>query len=247
MAPQERAEIARRHRESWVALQPFVLGVLGDFSGRTKEELPPLADRCFHDVRIDTVDALMASMVPIARVEVEDHLTGHGPLALEIEFRALADFEASSLVKRVPLLAEAAAKLGARAGSRQRAAPLLAQALPTLRSEGWRIAPLVVARHARVAIGDPIAAALRADIVAVLIGERPGLSAPHSMGAYLTWQPGPQSTDADRNCISNIRPEGVGYADAAFTLLHLLRAMRSHRLSGLRLKDDSDRLLIRDQ
>jgi ethanolamine ammonia-lyase small subunit len=127
------------------------------------------------------------------------------------------------------------------------AAPLLAQALPALRTEGWRIAPLVVARHARVAIGDPIAAAVRADIVAVLIGERPGLSAPDSMGAYLTWQPGPQSTDADRNCISNIRPEGVGYADAAFTLLHLLRAMRSHRLSGVRLKDDSDRLLIRDR
>ena len=127
------------------------------------------------------------------------------------------------------------------------AAPLLAQALPTLRAEGWRIAPLVVARHGRVAIGDPIAAALRADIVAVLIGERPGLSAPDSMGAYLTWRPGPQTTDAARNCISNIRPEGVGYADAAFTLLHLLRAMRSHRLSGVRLKDDSDRLQIRDQ
>ena len=118
---------------------------------------------------------------------------------------------------------------------------------PRCATEGWRIAPLVIARHGRVAIGDAIAAALRADIVAVLIGERPGLSAPDSMGAYLTWQPGPQTTDADRNCISNIRPEGVGYADAAFKLLHLLRAMRSHRLSGVRLKDDSDRLLIRDQ
>ncbi len=127
------------------------------------------------------------------------------------------------------------------------ARPLLAQALPALRAEGWRIAPLVVARHGRVALGDPIAAALRARIVAVLIGERPGLSAPDSMGAYLTWQPGPQSTDADRNCISNIRPEGIGYADAAFKLLHLLRAIRSHRLSGVRLKDESDRLLIRDQ
>jgi len=127
------------------------------------------------------------------------------------------------------------------------ARPLLAQVLPALGTEGWRIAPLVVARHGRVAIGDPIAAALGADIVAVLIGERPGLSAPDSMGAYLTWQPGPQSTDAERNCISNIRPEGIGYADAAFKLLHILRAIRSHRISGVRLKDDSDRLLIRDQ
>ena len=84
----------------------------------------------------------------------------------------------------------------------------------------------------------------RADCVVVLIGERPGLSAPDSMGAYLTWQPGPQTTDADRNCISNIRPEGIGYADAAFKLAHLLRAMRARRVSGVQLKDDSDRLLI---
>ena len=102
----------------------------------------------------------------------------------------------------------------------------------------------MVVRQGRVAIGDEIARALRADIAAVLIGERPGLSAPDSMGAYLTWQPRPQTTDADRNCISNIRPEGIGYADAAFKLAHLLRAMRARRLSGVQLKDDSDRLLL---
>ncbi len=64
------------------------------------------------------------------------------------------------------------------------------------------------------------------------------------MGAYLTWQPGPHTTDADRNCISNIRPDGIGYADAAFKLAHLLRAMRARRLSGVQLKDDSDRPLV---
>jgi ethanolamine ammonia-lyase small subunit len=79
--------------------------------------------------------------------------------------------------------------------------------------------------------------------VVVLIGERPGLSAPDSMGAYLTWQPAAQTTDADRNCISNIRPEGLGYADAAFRLEHLLHAIRARRLSGVRLKDDGDRLI----
>ena len=124
------------------------------------------------------------------------------------------------------------------------AGPVLAGVLPALRIADWLIAPLVVVRHGRVAIGDAIAGALRADCVAVLIGERPGLTAPDSMGAYLTWQPGPQTTDADRNCISNIRPEGIGYADAAFKLVHLLRAMRARRLSGVRLKDDSDRLLV---
>ncbi len=124
------------------------------------------------------------------------------------------------------------------------ARPVLAGVLPLLRAEGWRIAPFVVVRHGRVAVGDAVAAALCADCVAVLIGERPGLTAPDSMGAYLTWQPGAQTTDADRNCISNIRPEGIGYVEAAFKLAQMLRAMRARRLSGLRLKDDAGRLLI---
>ena len=124
------------------------------------------------------------------------------------------------------------------------AQPTLAAVLPALRADGWSIAPIVVARHGRVAIGDAIAALLGAGCVAVLIGERPGLTAPDSMGAYLTWQPEPHTTDADRNCISNIRPDGIGYADAAHKLLHLLRAMRARRVSGVRLKDDSDRLPV---
>ena len=124
------------------------------------------------------------------------------------------------------------------------AVPVLAAVLPDLRAQHLRIAPLVIVRHGRVAIGDAVAAALRASCVVVLIGERPGLSAPDSMGAYLTWQPGPQTTDAGRNCISNIRPAGIGYADAAFKLVHILRALRARKLSGVRLKDDSDGLLL---
>jgi ethanolamine ammonia-lyase small subunit len=124
------------------------------------------------------------------------------------------------------------------------ARPVLAHTVPVLSGEGWRIAPFVIVRYGRVAIGDAIAVALGADSVVVLIGERPGLSAPDSMGAYLTWQPRPHTSDAERNCISNIRPEGVGYADAAFKLTHLLRTMRTRRLSGVQLKDDSDRLLL---
>lgn len=126
------------------------------------------------------------------------------------------------------------------------AAPVLAGLLPALRGEGLQLAPLIVVRHGRVAVGDAVAHALGAACVAVLIGERPGLSAPDSLGAYLTWQPGAQTTDADRNCISNIRPAGISYADAAFKLLHLLRAMRARRLSGVRLKDDSDRRMVGD-
>lgn len=124
------------------------------------------------------------------------------------------------------------------------AAPLLAEALPALRAQNWRIAPLVIVRHGRVAIGDAVATAIGATCAAVLVGERPGLSASDSMGAYLTWQPGPQTTDAGRNCLSNIRPAGIGTADAAFKLTHLMAAMRAQRQSGVLLKDLSDRLLL---
>lgn len=125
------------------------------------------------------------------------------------------------------------------------AQPVLALAIKALRAAGWKIAPLVVVSLGRVAIGDAIANALGAASVAVLIGERPGLSAPDSMGAYLTWQPHPRTSDAERNCISNIRLAGTGYYAAAFKIVHLLSAMRAKRLSGVQLKDDSERLLIR--
>jgi ethanolamine ammonia-lyase small subunit len=117
------------------------------------------------------------------------------------------------------------------------AQPLLADVLP-------RLADLRMARLGRVALGDAVANALGAEIAVMLIGERPGLSAPDSMGAYLTFAPTPHTTDAERNCISNIRPAGLPYADAALKLVHLIRAMRARRLSGVALKDDADRLLI---
>jgi ethanolamine ammonia-lyase small subunit len=124
------------------------------------------------------------------------------------------------------------------------AGPLLAGLLPQLRADGWRIAPLAVVRMGRVAIGDAVAQQLAARMVMVLIGERPGLSAPDSMGAYLTWQPGPHTTDANRNCISNIRPAGIDPAEAAHKVLHLMRAMRAHQMSGIALKDGTEAVLI---
>jgi ethanolamine ammonia-lyase small subunit len=124
------------------------------------------------------------------------------------------------------------------------AAPVLSEIVPALQRDTWRIAPLVIARHGRVALGDAVAAHLKADAVVTLIGERPGLSSPDSMGAYLTWRPHTATTDAERNCISNIRPQGVGYADAAFKIVALLRAMRARQMSGVKLKDDSDRLTL---
>ncbi len=109
------------------------------------------------------------------------------------------------------------------------------------RLPGWRIAPPVLATLARVALGDEIGARLGARLVLVLIGERPGLSAPDSLGAYLTWSPRIGRLDSERNCVSNIRPpHGLGYEAAADTLAWLLRAARGRRLTGVSLKDDSD-------
>ncbi len=122
------------------------------------------------------------------------------------------------------------------------ARPVLSLTMPALRAEGWRIGPVVIVRYGPVAIGDAIATALGAESVAVLIGERPGLSAPDSMGAYLTFHPQAGTSDAERNCISNIRPDGIDYTAAGSKLAHLLRAMRTRRLSGVQLKDDLDRL-----
>ena len=99
--------------------------------------------------------------------------------------------------------------------------------------------PIIIARQGRVALGDDIGAALGAAAVVVLIGERPGLSSPDSLGAYLTWAPRPGRTDAERNCISNIRPEGLPIPQAAAKLSWLIKEMRTRKLTGIALKEDS--------
>ncbi len=116
------------------------------------------------------------------------------------------------------------------------AAPLTAALVDRL--PGWRIAPIIIARHARVALGDDIGAALGARLVLVLIGERPGLSAPDALGAYLTYAPRRGCPDSDRNCVSNIRPpHGLGYAAAADRLAWLLAEARRRGLTGTALKE----------
>jgi ethanolamine ammonia-lyase small subunit len=114
-------------------------------------------------------------------------------------------------------------------------------ALPFLRSFlGTAFtAPLVIVRQGRVAVGDEVAELLGIQLVVVMIGERPGLSSPDSMGLYLTWQPRVGMTDERRNCISNVRPEGLGYDDAARKLHYLVDEARRRGLSGVALKDDS--------
>ena len=127
------------------------------------------------------------------------------------------------------------------------AAPLLASLVPALRAKALTVSPVVIATQGRVALGDAVGAALGAVAVLVLIGERPGLSAADSMGAYLTWQPGPGRTDAERNCVSNIRPLGLPMQQAVEKLVWLIDRMVALRLTGIALKDEQPQLLADDR
>ncbi|OKB66187.1 ethanolamine ammonia-lyase [Serratia marcescens] len=141
--------------------------------------------------------------------------------------------------RRIDLLLVVADGLSSKAVHRQ-ALPLLQALRPYLATLGLAVAPVVLAHQARVALGDEIGECLQAQAVAVLIGERPGLSSPDSLGVYLTWGPSAGRTDAERNCISNVRPEGLDYPQAAFRLAWLLEQAFRRRLTGVELKDESD-------
>jgi ethanolamine ammonia-lyase small subunit len=119
------------------------------------------------------------------------------------------------------------------------AIPVLAHLLPKLLTDSWTIAPLTLVQQGRVGICDPIGSCLGVSCSLILIGERPGLSSPDSMGAYLTWSPHPNRTDADRNCLSNIRNGGLSPETAADRLLWYLCTARATQRTGISLKEGS--------
>jgi ethanolamine ammonia-lyase small subunit len=121
----------------------------------------------------------------------------------------------------------------------QNAAPFLQALRGRLDASAWVVAPLVIVQQGRVAVGDEVGELLGAKMVVVLIGERPGLSSPDSMGLYITWAPRPGLTDERRNCVSNVRPAGLGLGDAAARLHYLLGEARRRQLTGVHLKDES--------
>lgn len=151
---------------------------------------------------------------------LDAHTAAHGPLADDALLIVVGDGLSSAAIERqaVALLAE----------------------IQRQRPPGWSLGPVVVATQARVALGDDIGQRLGAAMVAVLIGERPGLSSPDSVGIYLTLHPQVGCHDAQRNCISNVRPEGQDFATAARRFAWLVR--QAHRLgtTGIHLKDESD-------
>ena len=117
--------------------------------------------------------------------------------------------------------------------------PFLTRLEEQMSTDGWSLAPVVLVEQGRVAIGDEIGQLLGAKMVVMLIGERPGLSSPHSLGVYFTYKPKIGLTDAYRNCISNVRLEGLSYGMAAHRLLYLMREACRRQLSGVNLKDEA--------
>jgi ethanolamine ammonia-lyase small subunit len=159
------------------------------------------------------------------------------------EGRMLAPASRAGLTGRCDVALVLGDGLSARAA--QEHGPALVRALLAL-APAWKWSQPVVARLARVALGDGIAAALGAQMVVMLIGERPGLSSPDSLGAYLTFAPQPGvTTDAQRNCVSNIRPEGLPVADAARKIVALAALARAMRQTGVILKEDDALSLFR--
>lgn len=126
----------------------------------------------------------------------------------------------------------------------EHALPLLLELRPRLEADAVALGAVALVRQCRVALGDEVGALLGARAVLVLLGERPGLSSPDSLGAYLTWAPRPGRSDAERNCVSNIRPAGQPPAEAARRLAWLLAGARRLGASGVVLKDESDRPLL---
>jgi ethanolamine ammonia-lyase small subunit len=117
--------------------------------------------------------------------------------------------------------------------------PFLTRLEEQMSADGWSMGPIVLVEQGRVAIGDEIGQLLGAKMLVMLIGERPGLSSPDSLGLYFTYNPKIGLTDAYRNCISNVRLEGLSYGMAAHRLLYLMREACRRQLSGVNLKDEA--------
>lgn len=198
------------------------------------------AHGCARDAVHARVDfaALSAALVPLASVLVHSAAPDRATYLRRPDLgRRLAD----ECLARLPagpfdVVFVVADGLSASAVQRQ-AAALIHAVLPQL--PGWRVGPIVLAAQGRVALGDQIAAAMQARMVVVLIGERPGLSVPNSLGVYLTLSPRVGCRDSERNCISNVHGDGLSPGVAADKLAWLMKQSRLLGYSGVALKEDA--------
>lgn len=235
--------------EMWAALRPLTAARIGLPRTGASLTTPALLDfRLAHARARDAVgaaldsDALQAALAELQQVaQVCRSAAGdrrtylmRPDLGRQLDEASLALLRSSASSGGLAIVL--ADGLAAQA-THKHAVPLLRALLPLLAAQGWPIAPIVLLHNGRVAAGDAAARALQADAVLVLIGERPGLSSPDSLGAYMTWAPGTGTSDADRNCVSNIRPQGLAPEAAAAKIAWLLAQMRAQQRSGVALKD----------
>jgi len=157
-------------------------------------------------------------------------------LGRQLDERSRHDLQQSRVGREFDVVIVVSDGLSAVAAERQ-ARPVIGLLLPRLAAAQWNVAPIVVASFGRVALEDEVGQLLGARLALMLIGERPGLGSPDSLGAYVVFEPRKGNTDANRNCVSNIRPEGLTHAAAADTIFYLLSEARRRRLSGVQLKD----------
>jgi ethanolamine ammonia-lyase small subunit len=238
--------------DGWAALRQYTAARIA--LGRSGASLPTREVLAFELAHAQARDAVL---VPLDATRLQGELEAEGWRVLQV--RSRAPDQAAYLARPDwgrRLAAGSAEALNAAPGADLAlvlsdglsAVALQTHALPLLRAlrpllQGLRLAPLVIASRARVALADEVGERLGARVAVSLIGERPGLSAPDSLGAYLTWAPQVGRNDAERNCISNIRPQGLGYAEAAALLAALLRAVLAAQLSGVKLGFDPARAL----
>jgi ethanolamine ammonia-lyase small subunit len=240
--------------DPWQALRSITAARIA--LGRSGGSVPTRAQLDFRLAHARARDAVLSHFDPDA-LAASLHLLGQPVLIAESAARDRAEYlQRPDLGRRLDHasrahLTEHAARVGrcdlvivisdglSTLAATTQSGPLLAALLPLLQGGGWALAPLVVARHARVALQDEIGEIFRAKISLMLLGERPGLGSADSLGAYFTHAPAIGMTDADRNCLSNIRPGGLSAADAAHKLHYLLTQARSRGISGVALKDDA--------
>jgi ethanolamine ammonia-lyase small subunit len=190
------------------------------FATRLRDELPVLAER--------GIEVLTLRSSAVDRASYLRH--PQKGRELEVESAALLQKASCDLAITV---ADGLSSLAVE----RNAIPVLALLLPRLVEEGWTLGTVSVVQQGRVAVGDAIGEGLGAGCGLMLIGERPGLSAADSMGAYLTWEPRVGRTDAERNCLSNIREGGLRVEEAAERLRSLMTTARRLRLTGVGLKE----------
>lgn len=215
--------------------------------GRSGDALPTLPSLDFqyaHACARDAVNAaadfevLAAELVPTPSIRVRSAAGDRGVYLRRPDLGRVLERGAAETLPVGPYDAVFVIADGLSAGAVQRhAAPLLRTAYARL--DGWTLGPVVLAEQARVALGDHIGMAMHAAMVVVLIGERPGLSVPHSVGLYLTFAPRTGRRDDERNCISNIHADGLSYLAATDKLVWLMSQARTRKLTGVALKEDA--------